>query len=201
MFLGERAAGAGAQPAEGPGGEGARDGGGGARGAGGGAPPSRGLRRGGVGAVLPGWRRRAVGPEPGLPARRSPAARRPRPAGFPAKVSGAARAARARDWGAAGEGARGSRGWPGPSPWRRTVKEQKGAGSAVTWVRSAPGLPGTRGLGPEGEPRLKGPLSCLLLGRRGKEWAGGWGTGHSQGSGNRQLCRCRSWSFGGQRES
>lgn len=124
------------------------------------------------------------GPSPGLPARLPPEARCARPPGLPAKVSGTARAARARAWGASGEGARGSRGRSGPPPGRRPVREQKGAGSAVTGVWGAPGRPQARDLGPEEEPCLGGPLSCLSPGRRGREWAGGWGTGCLRSAGS-----------------
>lgn len=127
-------------------------------------PSSRGLSHQRLGAVLPGWRRRAAGLEPRSASAASP--RNPRPPGLPAKVSVKARAARARSWGAAGEGARGwSRRSRRPRR-RRSVKEPKGAGSAVTPARGGP----SGALGREGEPCLEGPLSCLERGRRGSKW-------------------------------
>lgn len=146
------------------------------------APPSRGLRRRRVGAVLPGWRRSSSGPEPRAASAASLAARcpaalppsqgEPRGAGSPGRV-----------WGTAGEGARGCWGWSRPPQGRRPVRE-KGAGSVGTWMWGAPGRPQARGWGPEGEPCIEGPIPCLLPGRRGRERAGGWETGSLQRAGN-----------------
>lgn len=90
-----------------------------------------------------------------------PAAARP-PCQGERQGAGSPGALLGRSWG-------GARGWSRRSRRprrRRSVKEPKGAGSAVTPARGGP----SGALGREGEQRLEGPLSCLERGRRGSKW-------------------------------
>lgn len=103
------------------------------------------------------------GPNPGLLARRplvapcaQPSTARPPRPGERGGAGGKG------SLGRSGEGAQSLRRHSRPPPGRRPVKE-KGAGSVGTW---------------------RGVLSCLLLGRRGKEWARGFRNSVSAESGN-----------------
>lgn len=117
-----------------------------------------------------------MGPEPGSASAASPAACRPRPPGLPAKVSGAARAAQARDWGAAGEGPRGLAGMV-RAPAVETCQGAEGGGVGSDPGAGCPAAPAGKRLGSGRRTALRGPSFLSLAGATWKGvagWLGDW---------------------------